>query len=227
MKFLLYYTETEAIEFREIYTLDEIHDPQLKQNRGRDFRNLDEICYTTSVMDEPRILCQASPSVLLCNCLSGTNSEIRWLDCSGIFAKENDQKKITIPGQNMWWDMCYVQEQNKKLVILTADGPQGIHAYNVDTKLLEWKKEIDGMEKAGVASDGHGHLFVCDGKNGCVHKLSVSDGRYLRRLINPGELGHGVRPYWAAWSERMSSLIVAHAKGSKRFISVVKIELLA
>ena len=93
-------------------------------------------------MDEPRRLCQVSPSVLLCNCLSGTNSEVRWIDCSGIFAKENEQKKITIPGQNMYWDMCYVQEQNKKLVIVTADGQQGIHAYNTHTKLLEWKVGI-------------------------------------------------------------------------------------
>ena len=175
-------------------------------------------------MDEPRRLCQVLPSVLLGNCVSGTNSEIRWLDCSGIFAKEIDHKKITIPGQNMYWDMCFVREQNKNLVIATADGPQGIHAYNAHTKLLEWKVEIDGMERAGVASDGHGHLFVCDGKNECVHMLSVSDGRNLGCLIDPGELGHGARPYWAAWSEKMSSLIVAYGKENSVAISVVKVQ---
>ena len=120
--------------------------------------------------------------------------------------------------------MCFVQEQNKNFVIVTANDPQGIRAYNADTKLLEWKKEIAGMVQAGIVSDGHGHLFVCDGENGCVHMLSMSDGRYLGRLIHPGELGHGVSPYWAAWSVEKSSLIVAHGKGSKRFISVVKVQ---
>ena len=124
----------------------------------------------------------------------------------------------------MYWDICFVQEQNKKLVIVTADGPQGIHAYNADTKLLEWEKEIDGMENAGIAVDGHGHLFVCDGENGCIHMLSVLDGKYLGCLFTQDELGLGASPCWAAWSEETSSLIVAHAKGSKRFISVVRVQ---
>ena len=109
-------------------------------------------------------------------------------------------------------------------MVVTSNGPQGINAYNADTKMLEWRKEIAGMKQAGVVSDGCGHLFVCDGENGCVHLLSVSDGRYLRCLIDPGKLGHGSSPYWAAWLEETSSLIEAHAKESKRFISVVKVQ---
>ena len=124
----------------------------------------------------------------------------------------------------MYWDMCYVQEQSKNLVILTADGSQGIHAYNTDTKSLEWKKEIDGMENAGVAADGHGHLFVCDGENGCVYMLSVSDGKYQGCLITKDELGIGTSPCWVVWSEETSSLIVAHAKENKRFINVIKVQ---
>ena len=62
----------------------------------------------------------------------------------------------------MWWDMCFVQEQNKNLVVVTAEDPEGIQVYNADTNSLEVKKEIDGIEKAGIAADGYGHLFVFD-----------------------------------------------------------------
>ena len=109
------------------------------------------------------------------------------------------------------------------LVIATAIGSKGIHACNVNTNSLEWKREIDGMEKAGVASDGHGRLFVFDGDNGCIHMLSVSDGQYMGCLIKQGDQGLGA-PFFGVWSEEMSSLIVAHRKGNKRFISVIKVQ---
>ena len=187
----------------------------------RDLNNLNQILHTYLIM-EPRRLCQVSPSVLLINCVSSAYSEIHWLDCSTIPPKENSQKKIIIPGQTMYWDMCFVQEQNKNLVIITADGPQGIHAYNANTTLLEWRKKRDGMEKAGVASDSHGHLFVFDKENGCINLLSVSDGHYQGCLIKEGEQSLG-KPCFGVWCEQTSSLIVAHAKGNERFISVIKV----
>ena len=123
--------------------------------------------------------------------------------------------------------MCFVKEEAKcrgnGLVIVAPAGPQGIHAYNVETNSLQWKKEIDGMGRAGVNSDGHGRLFVCDIDNGCIHMLSVSNGQYMGCLIKQGDQGLGV-PLWGTWSEEISSLIVVHAKGNKRFISVVKFQ---
>ena len=124
----------------------------------------------------------------------------------------------------MFQDMFFVGEEKKRkgLIIVTAQGPEGIHAYNVDTNSLEWKKEIEGMARAGIVSDGHGHLFVCDWGNKCIHMLSVSDGQYMGCLIKQGVQGLGV-PVFGAWSEEMSSLIVARGKGNKRFISVIKV----
>ena len=116
-----------------------------------------------------------------------------------------------------------MQEQNKNLVIVTGIDRQGIHAYNADTKLLEWKKEIDGMEKAGVASDGHGHLFIFDKANKCVHMISVSNGQYMGCFITDGEQGLG-RPCWGVWYEETYCLIVAHAKGNERYVSVVRVQ---
>ena len=153
-------------------------------------------------------LYRISPSDLLFNSGSETQPHIHFLDCTS-FPPKVKFKFYT--AEYIYWDMCFVQEQNKKLVIVTGDGLQEIHAYNADTKSLEWKKEIEGMENAGIAADGDGHLFVCDGDNRCVHMLSVSDGQYLGCLIKKGDQSLGA-PLWAAWSEETSSLIVAHAK---------------
>ena len=118
--------------------------------------------------------------------------------------------------------MC--DEMNLKcLVITTADGPEGIHAYNVDTNKLEWKKEMEGMKKAGIVSVGHGHLFICDWDNKCIHMLSVSEGHYLGYLVKRGDQGLG-SPSRAAWSEEKSSLIIAHTKNWKWYISIIKVQ---
>ena len=191
----------------------------------RDFNNLDQIIYTLTVAPrKPTRLFQVSPSVLLYYCRANAEQgEIHWLDCEALPPRVIKHKNIIHLPKDMWWDMCFVQGPNKNLVVATADGPEGIHAYNADTNSLEWKKEIDGMEKAGIAADGHGHLFVFDKENKCVHMLSVADGQYKGCLIKEGEQDIG-RPCWGVWSEETSSLIVAHAKGSKRFISVVRVQ---
>ena len=123
--------------------------------------------------------------------------------------------------------MCFVNKEaqckGNGLVIATAKGSEGIHACNVNTNSLEWKREIDGMEKAGVAPDGHGRLFVFDEDNACIHMLSVSDGHYMGCLIKQGDQCLGA-PFFGVWSEEISSLIVAHGTGNKRFISVIKVK---
>ena len=168
-------------------------------------------------------MCQVSPSVLLY--IGGTvaRKEIRWLDCSTI--PPNESQETILPTTTPIWNMCFDRQEasHKRLVIFTACGLEGIYAYNIDTKLLEWIKTIGDMESAGVTTDGHGHLFVCDAFNNCVHMLSVSDGKYLGRLIDKGKLGID-QPSWSAWSEEMSSLIVAHAKGNTWCISSIKVQ---
>ena len=170
-----------------------------RQRAVIEFRNLDYLdrilfTYRLTSEVEPRRLCQVSPSVLFFNCVSSTHSEIRWLKCSTPPPKENTQKTIVV-GQKMYWDICFAEEQNKNIVIVTSEGPEGTHAYNADTKLLEWQKEIDGMEKVGIAADGHGRLFVFDKENKCIHVLSVADGLYIGCLIREGEQDLG-RPCW-------------------------------
>ena len=189
-----------------------------------DLNNLDQIVYTHSVApNNSDTLCQASPSVLLY--IGGTVAcrEIRWLDCSTIPPKESQVN--VLPMTTPIWNMCFDRQEasHKRLVIFTARGPEGIHAYNIDTKSIDWIKTIDDMENAGVTTDGHGHLFICDAFNDCVHMLSVSDGKYLGCLTDKEKLGL-VRPTHPAWSEDMSSLIVAHAKEDTWCISSITIQ---
>ena len=191
----------------------------------RHLNNLNEILYIHEVAPmKPVRIRRESESVLLYYCRTDTEQdEIHWLDCTTLPPRIMKHRNITYLPMNMWWDMCFVQEQNKTLVIVTGIGQQGIHAYNADTKLLEWKREIGGMGKAGIASDGHGHLFVFDKANKCVHTLSVLNGQYMGCLIKEGDLGLR-RPCWGVWYEETSSLIVAHAKGNERYLSVIRVQ---
>ena len=192
----------------------------------RDQNDLNKILHTHSVAQKHSgILYQVSPSVLLYICGTAVKPEIHWLDCSTIPPKEDCQKNIIVLAENMFRNMCFVEEEiNRKCLLIVAPrGPQGIHAYNMETNSLQWKKEIEGMARAGVAPDGHGHLFVCDGDNGCIHMLSVSDGHYMGCLIKQGDQGLGV-PLWSVWSDEMSSLIITYREGNKLLISVVKVQ---
>ena len=207
MKFMFFYSKKCVIEFR-------------------DKNDLNKILHTHSVAPkQPGLLCQVSPSVLLYICGTVARPEVHWLDCSSIPPEEDCQKNIIFLAANMFRNMCFVREEiNRKcLVIVTAQGPHGIHAYNMDNNSLEWKKEMKGMERGGVAADGHGHLFVFDGDNRCIHMLSVSDGYYMGCLIKQGDQGLGA-PFWGVWSEKTSSLIVADNRDFKWFISVLKIQ---
>ena len=192
----------------------------------RDLNNLDKILYTHSVAPKkPGRLSQVSPSVLLYVCGNLVKPELHWLDCSVIPPKENRKKDNIFPAAISFWEMCFVSEETnrKRLIIISPEVPQGIHAYNVDTNSLEWKKEIEGMGKAAIVSDGHGHLFVCDWDNNCIHMVSVPDGQYLGCLMKSGDQGLG-SSRWAAWSEETSSLIVIHTNDKKFFISVINVQ---
>ena len=118
-----------------------------------------------------------------------------------------------------------MKHEKKELILVTAESFMGIKAYDLSSGSLEWQKNIPGMTKSSMISDGRGHLFVSDKDNKCIHMVSLSDGQHLGRLhvIEEGEQGLGF-PAWVDWSEETSSLILAHGKGNKRFISFIQIQ---
>ena len=123
-----------------------------------------------------------------------------------------------------------MKHEKKELILVTAESLMGIKAHDVSSGTVEWEQNIPEMTKSAMISDGHGHLFVSDIDNKCIHMLSLSDGQNLGRLhvIEEGEQGLGF-PVWVDWSEETSSLILAHGKeisassASYRFSNLVTV----
>ena len=120
--------------------------------------------------------------------------------------------------------MCCAKQNDKEIILVVPESLTGIKAYDVKNSIVQWDKEIPGMSRCAMVSDGHGHLFVSDKDNKCIHMLSLSDGQHLGRLhVIEGEQGLGF-PAWVAWSEETSTLVLAHGKRNKRFISFIQIQ---
>ena len=176
---------------------------------------------------EPGRMCAMSESTLLYIDHSKIPMKVHRLDCKTLPPTSPPEYKSLYLSEEMWWDMCFVSEQSKNLLIVTSVEMNGIEAYNADTGSLEWKGQLPVLQRCGVASDGQGHIFVCDQApaNRCIHMFSASDGKYQGCLMREGEQGLGI-PCLAAWSKETSSLIVIHAKGEKRLLSVIYIQAL-
>ena len=174
---------------------------------------------------EPGRLCAMSESTLLYIDVSKIPRKVHRLNCRTLPPISPPEYKSLYLSEEMWWDMCFVREHNKNLLIVSSAGMTGIEAYNTDTASLEWKGQLSVLQRCGVASDGQGHIFVCDQAKEikCIHMFSASDGKYQGCLMREGEQGLGI-PYWATWSRETSSLIVIHGKGDKRFFSVIYIQ---
>ena len=117
--------------------------------------------------------------------------------------------------------MCCTQVGDKQLLVTTR-GKDGITAYNIDSDKLQWsvKGKLPGMETVlnawGLATDGYGHLFVCDYDSACIHKFSAR-GVYIGAVLKKGDQGFG-QP-WGINCYARSSLIVVHITNAQYQIS--------
>ena len=117
--------------------------------------------------------------------------------------------------------MCCTQVGDKQLLVTTR-GKDGITAYNIDSDKLQWsvKGKLPGMETVlnawGLATDGYGHLFVCDYDSACIHKFSAR-GVYIGAVLKKGDRGFG-QP-WGINCYARSSLIVVHITNAQYQIS--------
>ena len=138
----------------------------------RDANALGLVRHTHSVAPHiPFRLCAATPSTLLCADTSKQQWEIHWLDLSELEPKQAVGKcVIHVANNTPTNDLCFTKNGDRQLlIVICADG---IVAYNTETDKVEW--EVHGtlprMERAmdprGVTTDGRGHLFVGDFKNG-------------------------------------------------------------
>ena len=117
--------------------------------------------------------------------------------------------------------MCFIKENKRETVICLYSGLSGIYARNWYKQLL-WSVEgaVDGKTEircVSVATDGRGHLFVCDEANECIQLFST-DGLYIGCLVRQGEHGLG-EPRLVRWCKKSSSLIVAHSTKSAAIVT--------
>ena len=153
--------------------------------------------------------------------------EVHWLDLNELKPKPAAGKSVIHTQLDEIKDICFVQDGVKHLLIVAARDA-GLFAYNTETDKLEWKVDdkVSGREKAldarGVTTDEHGHLFVADYTNECIHMFSTSEGYYLGRLIKGVEtLGNPGRVHWSADT---SSLLAACFLQGKWHLQLINIQ---
>ena len=145
-----YFRETGNIEFRSLTDLS-----QIMYN------------FSTGYID-PGALCAASTSTLLVVDQLKVPCDVYWLDCS------EDEPKTTgktngIDFLGKVWDICYVPNKGKHLLLATQYGLS--HAYNTITNKLEWNNKVGG---SCITTDCYNYVVVpCDYN---INMLSLSDG---------------------------------------------------
>ena len=174
----------------------------------------------------PRSLTKVEESTLLYVDGATTPNEVRWLNCS-----VSPPKPATVVGithttqQNPVAGICTTQFGNKTLLV-TTDKLDSVSAYDVVQDRIEWqvKGKLTGMGAAirprAVASDGRGHLLVCD--SDCVWMLST-DGVYMGVVFKFGErIG---KPESIFWCSRNSWFLIHHYKNNRNMITSVEIDI--
>ena len=198
----------------------------------RDANDLSRVLATYSVAPQrPSKLCAANMSTLLF--VTGSQYkepyQVHWLDLTATQLKPAAGKRVIHPQVKLLDDMCFVQYEGKKLLVIAANL-EGVCAYNTVLDKLEWKVhgKLPGMEitmaACGVNMDGYGHLFVTDLSygNGCIQMFSVSGGQYLGCLMKDMKvLGEPIR---VQWYEKTSSLLTMYYLKKKVYLKMINVQ---
>ena len=151
-----------------------------------EFRDLRQRINTFSTGSlKPGAMCAASASTLLFEDDSKIPRDVYWLGCSGTEPRLTGKKVRT--EVNYIWDMCYVPDDRRPLLINT-DG-DNVLAYNTVNNNLDWSSEVRGRS---VATDGSKYVLVRSRYDNDIKMLSLSDGNDLGCLIREGDQGLGM-----------------------------------
>ena len=200
-------------------------------------KNLDQV-FNNFVIDDSafKYVCASSRDTLIIDDVSQYPSEAFGVDCTGpdlIYTETNIETNTFITS------MCCVECQNEELLVTPYhkeglfDGKDesGICAYNMRTGKLQWNTDgiIPGVHKrmvpTDVATDGRGHLFVCDTNNACLQMFSTK-GHFLEAFdldVLKAENKGVATPHHICWSSGISSLVVVFENNKKHFIAVIKV----
>ena len=173
--------------------------------------------------DEPFTLCSSNKNTLYYADWYGSG-QVKLLNCQASLTTLRHQSNLNV--NRVVTDMCIIDQ---KLVTVAANG---VDVFNISTKALEYKipgilPKIKKQHKiSAVTSIRLGYLFVCDTNNRCVHMFNINAGnKYMGVLLKAGENGLGELSI-VRWSDKLSSLLVAHCVSSKYLVSVVKLAIL-
>ena len=175
---------------------------------------------------KPRSLTKVDESTLLYVDGAKTPNEVRWLNCSVSPPKPATVVNVThTTQQNSVVGICTAEFGDKKMIV-TTDKLDSVNAYDIVQDRREWqvKGKLGEMGTAirpgGVASDGRGHLLVCDSES--VFMLST-DGVYMGVVFKIGE-GIG-KPENIFWCSRNKCFLIHHYKDNRNMITAAKIDI--
>ena len=181
----------------------------------------------TYPVERPGVICTAEPSTLLWVNRSKCLREVHWLDLTGKRPKPAEGKKIIHTQLGRIDDMCFIQNGNKQLLV-AAKCDEGIFVYNTNTDTLEWKVVVakrpemkENMDVREITTDGHGHLFVSDGNNHCIHVYSLY-GSYMKCLLKHDYTLY--KPGAIRWCDKTSSLIAECYWKEKWSVKVINVQ---
>ena len=191
----------------------------------RDIGNLDDLIFSSLVPHQPIRLCSISSTSLLY--FANEEPVAQRLDCNALPPTLlTDPLQILQLQQNQVWDMHCTKYNEKEYLITTECISHGVHAYDTSSDDVVWSVvgKLSGMAEPmwaeGVTSDGRDTLFVCDRNNACIQIFSVSDGAHKGTLLKDQSLDE---PRFARWCDDSTCLVVSHASGTDRLISVVQL----
>ena len=172
----------------------------------------------------PGSMCSAKPSLLLYANTAVFPQEIRQLNYSTFPPTETDI--ITRTGQNVVYDMCYVERESDDLVVITS-CMKGIFAYRLGTDHLEWglsslqpdDRSQKKMNARGITVIDNRFLAVCDYANECIQMIS-KHGRYLG-VAYP--FRNKRSPDLIEWCSSTSCLLVTCQQHDSRSIHIIKV----
>ena len=150
--------------------------------------------------------------------------EVRRLDCSKSVPVLCDDFTKTRAEDFMNYILV---ERHAGMKLLVVAGCTFIDAHNLNSSEVAWTNEdVTGMEKEfrprSLSTDGHGHLYVVDLDNDCVHMFSLDDGSHMGVVLSEEE---GLSYFdEISWYDENASLAVLCRKNGKACIAFCKID---
>ena len=189
-----------AFRRNELHTIEDYNLFQMSFFRSghcinfHDIHKFEEIVLSHSMAPlQTGSLCGVSPngSILLCEDLL-ESGKVRWLDCSVSPPKICEEFKA-IESQKEIWDMCCVENNGKKLVVMLTWSCK-LYAFDSESGHLEWRDRDHVVSEDGnslritkLTTDGLGHLFVYDHDQKCVLRLNA-EGHYLNTVLDQKQI---------------------------------------